>query len=1109
MNYYLRIILLSILCVGLSHASKGQEKVRIWEEPLTIPTYVVKAPDKNPMFFKNQSYQGASRYIYPYALEDNITDEKVNKTYRALYLENEYIKLCVLPEIGGRLFYATDKTNGYELFYRQHVIKPANIGMLGAWISGGIEFCVFHHHRASTNIPVDYKLEQNDDGSATIWIGETEPRHRMKWTLGISLYPGKAYLEVDGRLINPTENTNSILYWANVATHVNEDYQVIFPPSTDFAVYHAKNSFAHWPVTSEVYNGKDHYKNNVDASWWKNHPDPISMFAYDLKDGFLAGYDHGKQAGTMHIGNHNIVKGAKLWEWGPGAYGAMWDSQVLTDSDGPYAELMTGAYSDNQPDYSWLKPYEYKTFQQYWYPLRETEGAVAANLNAALNLKVVGENELFIAANTTHKVENATILLKKNEQVVFESTISIAPGKPFSQTVSLSTIPEEAFTLVLKDKNGQELISYQPVKKSADLPLPDPVVPPKAPKEIESVEELYLTGLRIKQFHNARISPEIYFQEALSRDPLDTRSHTMMGILRKAHFDLEAAASHFRSALVRLTANYTRPRNCEPFYHLGVILQEQEQYDAAYDTLYRAAWDQDFASAAYFHLAQISSVRKNDAQALTEINRSLDYNSSNLSAMNLKTSLLRRMGRKDEAQQQMAAVLEKDALNFYALNEGILLEAGSVETWEQLMRNNPESYLELAVDYLRSGCEQEAKTILERAIHSEDKGLKNYPTLHYYLGYLYSREGNAEKAKSHYQRGNELPTDYCFPFRFESIAIYHAALQTNPSDARAYYYLGNLLYDKQPEAALSSWEKALEIEPGLAIAHRNRGWAYNQANQDPQKAISAYETAIQYDKTEPKFFYELDKLYEENGTEIEKRYQLLTANHEVVSQRTDAFLQEVQVMLLQGDRKKALGYLLTQFFPRQEGVDNIHDIYVDACLTQGLTELYAGNYKQAHESFLMADQYPANHQIARTAGYERDAQILYYQAMAAEKLRNRKEATSLRKKIAALTIRDPKYQFYQALVYQQSGNKDQAAELAKEVEEKGNELLSGTASIDFFSKFGEGQSARVRQSEGNYLLALANFIQGNTSDAKQYLETAHQLNPDDLWVKLFRENPAF
>ncbi len=189
-------------------------------------------------------------------MQDGVTDLREEKTYKALYLENEYIKLCILPELGGRLFYATDKTNGYEIFYRQHVVKPALIGMLGAWISGGIEWCVFHHHRNTTYMPVDYTLAENADGSKTIWFGETERRHRMKWLIGITLYPGKSYIEASVKLDNRTAYPNSILYWANVAVHVNDDYQVIFPPSVTAATYHSKNDFAHWPIANENYRGR-------------------------------------------------------------------------------------------------------------------------------------------------------------------------------------------------------------------------------------------------------------------------------------------------------------------------------------------------------------------------------------------------------------------------------------------------------------------------------------------------------------------------------------------------------------------------------------------------------------------------------------------------------------------------------------------------------------------------------------------------------------------------------------------------------------------------------------------------------------------------------------
>ncbi len=1092
-------IALFLFFVSFLPPAAGQEKVRVWEEPLTLPTYVVRAPDKNPMFFRHQSYQGASRYVYPYALEDNITEEKVDKTYKALYLENEYIKLCVLPEIGGRLFYATDKTNGYEIFYRQHVIKPANIGMLGAWISGGIEFCVFHHHRASTNIPVDYRLVQNEDGSATIWIGETEPRHRMKWSLGISLYPGRSYIEVDGRLFNPTASTNSILYWANVATHVNDDYQIIFPPSTDFAVYHAKNSFTTWPVTSSVYDGKEYYRDGIDAGWWKNHPEPVSMFAHDLQDGFLAGYDHGRQAGTMHVANHHIVKGAKLWEWGPGPYGSMWDTEVLTDSDGPYAELMTGAYSDNQPDYSWLKPYESKTFKQYWYPLRETQGAVAANLEATLNLKKQADGSFLVAVNTTRAHRNASLLIKAGKEVLFQTDIDVSPETPFQRVIDLSAgVAEADLRLLLSDAAGDVLISYEPAVKDPNPPLPEPVAPPPAPEEIESLEELYFTGLRIRQFHNARIDAEAYFREALRRDPLDSRCNTMMGIIRQEAFRLEEAAGHFRAALQRPTANYTRPRDGEALYHLGLILQQQGRYDAAYDTLYRAAWDQAFAAAAYFHLAQLSTGRGDYRRALTEIDRALGYNASHLRARNLRTSILRRLGQTEAAAAQCREVLGQDPLNAYALYEQAQLGGTPEPALAEALRAQPESYLELATKYLNAGLREEAASVLQRAVATEVRQLRDYPTLHYYLGYLAHLAGKADAAKGHFTEGRALPTDYCFPYRFESIAVYETALDYDPSDARAHYYLGNLFYDKQPERAIAHWERAVQLEPELAIAHRNLGWGYQQHLGDPQRAIRAYETAIQHQRQDPRYYLELDKLYEKQGADLEKRYALLTGNHEYVARRPDALLQEIKVLTLYGKSEQAIDYLVNHFFPRQEGVDNLHDIYVDACLAQGLTELEAGRRTKALHYFELADEYPANHQIARNPAYQRNAQIKYLQALAKDK----KAATALFREVAEMEVRDPRYQYYQALALQQLGRETEVNALARSIRTAADDLLQVEANVDFFSKFGEGQSEQARQADGYYLQALSLLLTGEEAAAAKDLKKAALLDPSHLWARL-------
>ncbi len=1117
----IRFYSLFIACLLLNLPLKGQFDgvVRIWEDTLTLPTYLVHPPDVNPMFFRNQSYQGASRVIYPYPLQDNLSNDKKDVIYKAVYLENKYIKLCILPEIGGKLFYATDKTNGYEIFYRHRVIKPAIIGMLGAWISGGIEFCVFHHHRASTFLPVDYTLVQNKNGSSTIWIGETEPRHRMKWSIGITLYPDKSYIEVSGTLMNLTENTHSMLYWANVATHANDDYQIIFPPSTQIATYHAKNSFCHWPITQEPYVNRDYYSNGIDASWWKNHPEPVSFFAHNLKEGFLAGYDHGKNAGTMHVGNPYIVTGAKLWEWGPGPSGAMWDNQVLTDNGTPYAELMTGAYSDNQPDYSWIKPYEIKQFKQYWYPIRETNGIKTANLKGLLNLEVRSGDTLFIAANTTEKHKNARIRVMHKSNLLFEEDITIDPSEPYSHEIHLDDpVDEEDLCLILLDNQDNELIRYQPVHLEEVSELPEAVKPPLQPEEIKTIEELYLTGLRIKQFHNARMDPNDYFREALSRDPGDIRCNIQMGLSYKEQGYYEVAAGYFRKAIHRLTKEYTRPRDCEPLYHLGVILQKQGKYENAIDTLYRAVWDYSYRSASYYHLAQISTVKNDYHQALEHLDNCLINNSQNLSALNLKCAILRKTGKKEKAEEIANSVLDIDPLNFRALNEKYLLQnnltAKDPEIYypELLIRmigENPESYLELVVEYLNSGLYDESIALLILAGRSGPERVKNYPTIYYYLGYLYHLKGKQSLAGENFRKARSLPTDYCFPYRLETMQVYQTALEYAPDDSRAHYYLGNLHFDKQPEKAMKEWEEAVSIEKDLSIAYRNLGWGYSNYLDDPEKAIEAYESAIQYNREQPRYYYELDLLYEKQGVRIEKRLKLLTENHQYLMKREDALIREIKVLVDAKEYDRAIQYLTDNFFHSQEGSRNLHEIHINAHLLRGLKRIRMDKYGEALDDFHRANEYPDNHQLGRAQNYTRNPQIEYYTGLAYE-LTNQPEKAKIHYEKATSDQRmNNQYIYYVGCACEKLNNPERADRIYEQLIMLGMESLSQANEVDFFAKFSEGSEANRRLASAYFMQGLGYLGKGTGAKAREMFEKTLELDPNHLWAKEMMVNHGY
>lgn len=1096
------VLFISVHIFLLFTVTNLQAQVKVSEEKWILPTYTVEPPDKAPIFFSKGSYQGASKYIYPLGLNDVISTEKKDHPWKALVLENEYIKLCITPEIGGKLYYATDKTNDYNFIYKNDVVKPGNLGMTGAWVSGGIEWCVLHHHRASTMLPVNYSLSENADGSKTIWIGETEPRHRMRWTIGITLSPGKSYFEADVKIYNPTPYTYSFLYWANVAVHANENYQVFFPPSVNFATYHAKNSFTRWPFSTEIYNNQDFTK-GVDISWWKNVVSSNSFFAHDLKEDFMGGYDHGKNCGTVHIGDHNIVKGAKLWEWGSGPRGQATENR-LTENSGPYVEIMVGAFSDNQPDYSWIRPYEVKTFKQYWYPIKDIRGFRNANLNGAVNLEKQEGNKVFLGYYSTKNINKAKIILRNKDNIVYQKELNISPVKAFTETVQLTGTFEltDLSTEMTDAESNQILVSYKPVKKIQDENLPLTVKSPLLPKDISTVEELYLTGKRIEQFYNPRYNPMDYFNEALTRDPDDIRTNTAVGNHLLKNGDYVSARNYFARAIKRLTRDYTRPSSCEALYQQGLVLKNLELYDEAVDTLYRATWDYAWHSAAYFELAQISCRKTDFSKALTQINESLSTNMKNTRAVGLKASILRRLGDFKTAGELVTDLALRDPLDFRIGNEVYLAakESGHTEKAErelaslkQKMRDSDQTYLELAVEYLNDGMSEEAEDVLMRF-----KG-KN-PEICYYLGYIQDRKGNKDLAAEMFRTGKELPVDFCFPFRLETIKALETALLYQPGDGKAYYYIGNILYDKQPAKAIECWENAVKYAPELSIAHRNLGWGYYRYYGDIPKAIPCYEKAISLENKEAVYYSELDALYELNNTALSKRLELFEGKNDIVKKRDDSFIHQISVLTLAGKPEKAVEYLSGKAFSYYEGNSRSREVTIDARLILGKKYFAGKKFKKALEQFLLA-QVPDEEAGSARSG-NRDIQVNYYIGLTYEALQNKIKAKEFYQKAADQTIRRSGYMsYYQGLSYTRLGNKIKAKEIFESMVSDGDRLIRepGT-NADFFAIFGERETENARLSQAYTVRGLGYKGLGQISMAKQDLKKAVELQVSNLWA---------
>lgn len=1070
----------------------AQPAVTVSEREVVIPTYLAGDPEPNPMFFFGRESQGAEGRVYPYPLYDTLTHRKVDKTYRLVYLENEYIRVGVLPEIGGRIFEGFDKTNNYHFFYRQHVVKPALIGLIGAWISGGIEWNIPHHHRATTFLPVQYRIEEDEDGSKTVWVGELEIRHRMRWAVGYTLRPGRSYLEAKVRVVNRTPVANTMLAFANVAVHVNEQYQVVFPPRTQLGTHHHKRQFTRWPVADGPYGSAD-FKGGVDISWYKNHVAANSVFAWNSEEDFVAGYDHGRRAGTMAVADHHAVPGKKFWTWGNGPRGRMWD-RILTDEDGPYMEIMVGAYSDNQPDYSWLQPYETKSFEIYWYPFRDIGGARQANVDAAVNLDVRdGVARVGFYATSAHP--RAVVRLAAGNRVLLEETIGIDPARPFTRDVPLPDGVTEHQLKASLAVGTRELVSYQPVRLDPE-PLPPPVTTPPAPADIKSVEELYLTGLWIEQFHNPSLEPDPYWEEALRRDAGNTRVNTALGINRFRKARLADAERHLRAALARLSSRYATPKDAEATYYLGLTLKAQGRHDEAFSLLQKATWNLAWRAAGYYEAAEIAAARGDLARALACADRSLEANALNVRALNLKAALLRHLGRKDAALAALADAHRIDPLDARTMSERWLLtrQEDDARRLRTTLAGHRALADELGAEYLNAGLWQDGTEVLKQGTPT--------PILYYYLAHFADRLGRRDEAAGYSRQAAQASPAYVFPFQWEAERVLRAAAAANPRDARALYYLGNLLYDWQPQQAVSAWEKSASLDPAFPIVHRNLAVAYAHSGQPDgtARAIASLEKAVSLPG--PRYamhFAELDRLYEEAGKPPADRLKLLEANHDVVATRDDALARAITLKVFAGKLDDAIQLLSGRRFSVWEGGSlNVRDPWTNAHILRGHEHRAAGRHQDAIASYERALTFPENLSSERLDSARRRAEVAYWTGVARDAMGDRAGARAAWESAASGAAapegrgRDPQLEaadqrFYEALALRKLGREEAARVRLTSL------LEMATSAV--------GQTP-ARQAMARYLAGLAHIGLNRPEQGRLELQKALELRPDLLPAKV-------
>jgi tetratricopeptide (TPR) repeat protein len=1042
---------------------KTNEAVLVWEEDVTIPTYGTGKPEKNPIFLEKRVYQGSSGEVYPHPVIEKIHNEKSDQSYHALFLENEYLKIMILPELGGRVQMAYDKIKQRHFIYHNSVIKPALVGLTGPWISGGIEFNWPQHHRPSTFEPIDFTIEEHSDGSKTVWVNEIERMFRTKGMAGFRLYPGKAYLEINVKLYNRTPFAQTFLWWANPAVKVNDHYQSVFPPDVHAVFDHGKRDVSEFPIARGTYYKVD-YSAGVDISRYKNIPVPTSYMAIKSKYDFMGGYEHDTHGGLLHIANHHISPGKKQWTWGNGEFGYAWDRN-LTDEDGPYVELMTGVFTDNQPDFSWIQPNEERTFRQYFMPYSELGVVKNASKDALVNLEIQG-NDVIVKFYTTGKEQDAKAILYHNGEAIWKETVSISPQQPYLKTIhSKEKILVENLRIQLVSSGGKVLVEYE-AEREIPKAIPDPAKPAKDPKEIDSIEQLFLTGLHIEQYRHATYHPLDYYQEALRREPGDARNNNAVGLWFLKRGQFAKAEPFFRKAINTLTERNPNPYDGEPYFNLGTCLFMQGRMEEAYEAWYKSVWSAAWQDAAYLNLARIEVRRSNYEEALSLVEKSLARNHVSHSARHLKSIILRKMDRHREALAWIGESLQLDKFNFGCRFEELLStealheNARSISArydMKKIMRGHVDNYMEYAFDYAAAGLYAEAIQLLST---SEISGL--YPMACYSIGYFHLLNGNTELAKSFYTKASGLKPDYCFPNRIEDVNVLQSAMKINPLDAKAPYYLGNFWYaKKQYENAIACWENSASLENTFPTVHRNLALAYHNKQGNPGKALQSLETAFRLDPADARVLMELDQLYKRLNKPHAHRLKLLEEHLTLTEDRDDLYLERIALHNLMANYERAKALIAArEFHPWEGGEGKVVGQYLISHLELAKKHIYEGSYEQALSLLEAAESYP--HHLGEGKLYgapEND--IFFLKGCAYEGLGKReiaipffeKASEGSREPLPAIYYNDqqPDKILYQGLALKKLNNSVKAETIFNRLIDFGKQHLNDHIKIDYFA----------------------------------------------------------
>lgn len=1093
------------------------QKVKAWKEIQTIPTYELGKSEINPVFFEKRVYQGSSGKVYPVPFIDKVYDHKVDKNYDAAIIENEFVRLVILPEIGGRIFEAQDKTNNnYDFFYKQSVIKPALVGLAGPWISGGVEFNWPQHHRPGTYLPTDVYIENEPDGAKTIWMSEYDPVNRLKGMHGIRIRPDSCLIELRGRLFNRTPLTQTFLWWANVAVMVHDDYQSFFPPDVHYVADHAVRAMSSFPNAENNYYGIPYHERQGknDLRRYQNIPVPTSYMVCDTRYDFFGGYDFRSEGGFIHVANRHIAPGKKQWTWGSEEFGRAWDRE-LTDEGGPYFELMAGVYTDNQPDFTYLMPYETKTFSQFWWSFKKLGPVQNATNDLAVRLVIQQGNKLDIGVASSRKFENLKFVVRIADQEKVYENMKVSPDSPWiEKSLSIEVGQENRISVIVVNEQGKQLIAYRhlEIDKQRNRKV---AREPEQPEKVATTNELELIAEHLELYRHPTRYPEPYLEEAIKRDPKSYTSYIQRGRSEITKGNFVSAENYLRSAIDIMTSYHPNPASGEAHYFCGMASVYQEKADEAYGLFYKSTWNFAWRAAAYYRLAAIDCQRAEFETALEHLEASLDTNRQNNKAIILKAIVAKRQGQKDQAESILRELLKTDALDQWAKFELANL-TGEYKDFLKSSRNDAQTIIDIAFDYAEAGFYAEAIKLIE--LHQNNdipecvmpNPMQASAMPSFILAWLQDKIGENAKSQAVLQETSFYSLDYFFPSRINEQLVLEWVIGEQKRNVVAAYGLGNYYFNlKRHNDAISTWELAANNNCKYGTLYRNLGIAYWNTNSDGAKARDAYQKAVKFAPEDMRIQYEFDQLRKKLNDSPVNRLESIEPLKEKILTRDDFSVELAALYNFKGQYAEALELLENKkFHPWEGGEGQVLRQYTYSCLKLGQIALRNKDAKLAFEYFSKSFETPDN-LGEKYHPLQAIAHINYWKGMALKALGKAKEATEHFLKstneegdfVDMAVSAYSELSYFKALSLKELGRTEEATKLLENIRQFGQQKLKEQASIDYFATslplllvFEEDMQKR-NEWDVRYLIGLAELELGNVDQAEDCFQEILSLNP--------------